>query len=191
MKVVEHHSVEELRRLFQRERDARLAKRLWVVWQARIGLTEPQITASAGLSRRQVQEWVRRYNLEGLAGLRDRPGRGRKPILSPEEKQQLSTRVEEGPREDDVCSLRGLDVQAFIEQQFGKRMSLAAVYLLLHELGYSWLVPRPKHRKSDPAAVEAFKKKFPTNWRRPKPLIQKKNSSCSSKTSAASDSKVR
>lgn len=191
MKVVEHHSAEELRQLFQREKDARLAKRLWIVWQARLGQTEPQITAAIGMSRRVVQEWVRRYNLEAMAGLQDRSGRGRKPILSPEEKQQVAARVEDGSREGDVCSLRGLDLQAFIQEQFGKQMSLAAVYFLLHELGYSWLMPRPRHRQSNPAAIEAFKKKFPTNWRRYKPLIQKKKSSCFSRTSAASDNKGR
>ena len=43
MTVVEHHSVEELQTLFQRERVARLAKRLWIVWQAWRGHTAPEI----------------------------------------------------------------------------------------------------------------------------------------------------
>ena len=34
----------------------------------------------------------------------------------------------------------------------------AEVYGLLHELGYEWLVPRSKHRKSDPDAIAALKK---------------------------------
>lgn len=158
MTVVEHHSMGELQVLFRREKDARLAKRIWVVWQARAGLTEPQITASIGLARRTVQTWVRRYNEEGLAGLRDRLGRGRQPILSPEEQQAVAQRLEAGPQEGDVCSLRGLDFQKFIKDRFGKLMSLSAVYDLLHDLDYEWLVPRSKHRKSDPEAITAFKK---------------------------------
>jgi hypothetical protein len=31
----------------------------------------------------------------------------------------------------------------------------------LHRLGYACLRPRPKHRKSDPAAQEAFKQALP------------------------------
>jgi transposase len=158
MTVVEHHSVEELQDLFRREKNARVAKRIWIVWQARVGLTEPQITAGIGLARRTVQAWVQRYNEEGLAGLQDRVGRGRKSILSAEERQAVAQRLEEGPQEGDVCSLRGLDFQQFIEDQFGKSMSLSAVYDLLHDLGYEWLVPRSKHRKSDPDALAAFKK---------------------------------
>lgn len=158
MTVVEHHLVGELQELFRQEKDARIAKRIWMVWQARAGLTEPQITAGIGVARRTVQAWVQRYNEEGLAGLRDRLGRGRKPILLPEEQQAVAQRLEAGPQEGDVCSLRGLDFQKFIEDQFGKLMSLSAVYDLLHDLDYEWLVPRSKHRKSDPEAIAAFKK---------------------------------
>lgn len=158
MTVVEHHSVDELQELFRQEKDARVSKRIWIVWQARAGRIEPQITESIGMARRTVQTWVQRYNAEGLAGLQDRAGRGRKPILLPLEQQAVAQRLEAGPQEGDVCSLRGLDFQQFIEDRFGKRMSLSAVYDLLHDLGYEWLVPRSKHRKSAPEAIAAFKK---------------------------------
>lgn len=35
MTVVEHHSAEELQALFRQEQEARRAKRIWIVWQAR------------------------------------------------------------------------------------------------------------------------------------------------------------
>ena len=152
MTVVEHHSVEELQTLFRQEQEARRAKRLWIVWQARLGQTAPEIAKGIGVSRRAVQEWVRRYNNEGLAGLETRSGQGREPILSEAERQLVAQRVETGPQEGDVCSLRGVDFQKFVESQFGKLLSLTTVYRLLHELGYEWLVPRPKHRKNDPDA---------------------------------------
>ncbi len=158
MTVVEHHSVDELQELFRREKDARVSMRIWMVWQARSGLTEPQITAGIGMARRTVQDWGQRYNEEGLAGLRDRAGRGRKPILSLEEQQAVAQRLDKGSQEGDVCSLRGLDFQKFVEDRFSKRMSLSAVYDLLHDLGYEWLASRSKHRKSDPDAIAAFQK---------------------------------
>jgi transposase len=68
--------------------------------------------------------------------------------------------VEAGPQAGDVSSLRGVDFQKFIEARFGKLMSLTSVSRVLHELGDEWLVPRPKHRKNDPAAMAAFKKSF-------------------------------
>ena len=191
MTVVERHSAEELQGLFRQEKSARLAKRIWIVWQARLGRTEPEITAAIGLARRAVQSWVQRYNAEGLVGLRDRVGRGRKPILSQDEQQVVVERVEQGPREGDVCSLRGVDFQKFIEAQFGKLMSLSAVYDLPHDLGYEWLVPRSKHRKSDPEAVAAFKKKSRKNSRGFRPSIPSSRSSPSSRMNVDSVNRER
>ena len=158
MTVVEQHSADQLQQLFRQERDALRSKRSWIVWQARLGLTALQIADGIGMSRRAVQHWVQRYNQEGLAGLETCTGRGRRPILSADERRALVQRVEAGPQQDDVCSLRGVDFQPFVQTQFGKLLSLTTVYRLLHELGYQWLVPRPKHRKSDPDAVAEFKK---------------------------------
>lgn len=141
MTVVEHHTAEELQALFRQERNARRAKRIWIVWQARQGHTAPEIAEGIGLSRRAVQEWVRRYNGEGLGGLETRSGQGREPILSEDERQLVAERVEAGPQDGDVCSLRSVDFQKFLETQFGKLMSLTSEYRVLHELGYEWLVP--------------------------------------------------
>lgn len=191
MTVVEHHCVDELQELFRREKDARVSKRIWMVWQARTGLTEPQITAGIGMARRTVQDGVQRSNAEGLAGLRDRAGRGRQPILSLEEQQAVAQHLDEGPQEGDVCSLRGLDFQKFVEDHFGKLMSLSAVDDWLHDLGYEWLVPRSKHCKSDPDAMAAFKYKFPKNSRRFRPSIPTNKSSPAFKMSVDSVSRGR
>jgi transposase len=43
---------------------------------ARAGLLRPRKPAT-------VYRWLRRFRAEGAAGLRDRPGRGRKPAFSP------------------------------------------------------------------------------------------------------------
>jgi transposase len=39
--------------------------------------------------------------------------------------------------------------------------SLPAVYWLLHRLNYSYLRPRPRHRKADPEAIGEFKRNWP------------------------------
>lgn len=113
-------------------------------------------------SRRACQDWVRRYNEQGLEALEERRGRPRKPVLSDEEEAAFRERVEAGPTEADaVCSLRGKDFQRVLAAEFGLLRSLTGVYRLLHDLGYSYLRPRPRHRKSDPEAIEAFKREWP------------------------------
>lgn len=162
MDVREHLPLEELIRLERGEKDASRSRRLRIVILAIGGYTAPAIAMSVGLSRRICQRWVARYNAEGLAGLEDRRGQEPEPTLTPEQEQQVCQRLEAGPRpEDRVCSLRGVEVQRILATELGVQRSLPAVYHLLHRLGYSYLRPRPRHRRADPQAQEAFRRLLP------------------------------
>lgn len=159
MHVEDHLSLVELKRLARSEQDARFSRRLQMVVLAVEGYTAPAIARSLSCSRRTCQQWVQRYNAEGLVGLQDKPGRGKAPLLTAEEQLQLKQRIDAGPTtEDGVCALRGKDIQRILAEEFGKVRSLDAVYYLLHQLGYSSLVPRPQHRKADREAQADFKK---------------------------------
>lgn len=167
MDVVEHLSLAELKRLARVEQDVKLAKRMQMVVLAIEGYTAPAIAQSLGFSRRGCQQWVQRYNADGLEGLRDKPGRGKAPLLTPDEQARLKQRMDAGPTpEDGVCTLRGKDIQRILKEEFGKVRSLGTVYYLLHQLGYSSLVPRPQHRLADPEAQAAFKKSSRRSWKK-------------------------
>ena len=190
MNVVSHHSEQQLQQLADREPRADRAKRLRTVLMARQGFTAPEVAICTGFSPRSVQEWVARYNREGLSGLATKPGRGRKPSLTPEEAEQLKQRLDAGPLPDDgVCTLRGKDVQRILQHEFGQLRSLNAVYGLLHRLGYSSLVPRPQHPQADPAAQEEFKKSSASGWTKFKRNTPTAGCKSSTKTKHGSDSK--
>ena len=159
MHVEERHGVDELRGLARKARDGRIRTRLQVLVLAKHGHTAVCTAELLGMSRRMVQKWVQRYNEDGLSGLSDRSGRGRPCKLSEAQRLQLQQRIEAGPREgDSVCTLRGTDIQEILEQEFNVLYHLNGVYALLHRLGYSCLMPRPRHRKTDPKVQAAFKK---------------------------------
>jgi len=162
MHVESHLSLEQLERLERDEPDAAKAKRLRIIILALKGYTAPSISMSLGPSRRICQRWVRRYNESGLAGLEDRRGQEPRPLLTPEQEAEIRQRLDAGPTaEDGVCSLRGRDIQAVLGSEFGLVRSLATVYHLLHRLGYSYLRPRPRHRRADPEAQAAFRRELP------------------------------
>lgn len=150
MTLVEHHMAKELMHCHPQAKCPRLANRLWIVWHAMLGRTEPEITVLPGVSRRSIQGWLRRYNLECL---QEPSGRERKPHLTAEERQLVAESVAAGLGPDEVCSLRGVESHHFIQARFDNRMSISAVYNVLQDPGYSCLVPRPRHRKSDPVAI--------------------------------------
>ena len=154
--------IEELKRLERNEKNADRARRLRIVILAIEGWTAPAIGMAVGLSRRICQRWVYRYNDLGWEGLDDRRGRKPQSPLTPEQEAAIHLRIESGPNDkDEVCSLRGKDFQRILADEFGLLRSLSAVYHLLHRLGYSYLRPRPRHRKADRAAIEAFRQQWP------------------------------
>jgi transposase len=167
MEVAGHLPLEELKRLERVEKNADRARRLRIVILAAEGWTAPAVAMAVGLSRRICQRWVARYNTAGLIGLDDRRGQEPGPPLSIEQEAALRTRIEVGPlAEDSVCSLRGKDFQRILAEEFGLLRSLSGVYYLLHQLGYSYLRPRPRHRQADPEVIEQFKREWPERIRR-------------------------
>lgn len=162
MKVKDHLPLAKLQRLERIEKDAHRAKRLRIILLGIEGWTAPAVAMAVGLSRRICQRWVQRYNEFGLAGLDDQRGSEPRLPLSGEQQAEVCQRLDAGPtEEDEVCTLRGKDVQRILANEFNLLRSLPGVYHFLHRLGYSCLRPRPRHRKADPAAIELFQREWP------------------------------
>ena len=158
MYVENHHTTEQLQDLARDIREQRLWRRFQAVILAKQGRAAAEIAEVLGCSLRAVKNWVAQYNRGGAAALRERPRSGRPRLLDPEHYPRLKRRLDEPPRpEDGTCVLRGADVQRILRQEFGAAMGRQAVYDLLHQLGYSSLMPRPQHEEADPEVQEFFK----------------------------------
>jgi hypothetical protein len=55
------------------------------------GMTLTDIAATVGLSRRNTYKWIQQFLQDGLAGLEDKPGRGRRrgPLQPPREQRDM------------------------------------------------------------------------------------------------------
>jgi transposase len=158
MQVTNHHDLAELRRR-RRKADPRLGLRIQIIILALEGRTAPQIAASLGVSRRNLQEYVRRYNRDGLVGLEDQRRGSNYRLLSVAQEQQTIEYLDRTAADPRAGVRRGEDLRRWIEQRFGVLYTLPGIYALLHRLGYSSLMPRPRHAQADPQAQAEFKKK--------------------------------
>jgi transposase len=159
MRVLPHNPIDDLRRLERHKSHRPIAMRLRIVVLACQGKTAGQIAAATGTSRRPVQEWVRRYNAQGVEGLWDRPRSGQPTKLPRQQEQAFKKRLLNGPIQGDdsgLCTLRGKDAQRILANEFGVNYSLGGAIDLLHRLGLSCLKPRPRHRKNDPEAMRQW-----------------------------------
>jgi transposase len=110
------------------------------------------------VSRRMVNEWVKRFNEKGIDGLIEKPRSGRPPALSTEQLEKLKEYVVSHAIKPDGRRLKGTLVIAYIEQAFGVSYRLTNIYRLLHRLNFSWITSRSKHPKQSQDAQENFKK---------------------------------
>jgi transposase len=161
-------SAAELRREAVRCRETTTARRMLALALVLEGSSRGAAARAAGMDRQTLRDWVHRYNVEGLAGLHDRPRSGRKPRLTPEQLAEVEKVVDDGPdpETDGVVRWRRVDLQALIKARFDVELHERSVGKLLHRLGFARLSVRPQHPSSEPEAQDAFKKISPSWCRR-------------------------
>lgn len=122
------------------------------------GEQAPQIAGALGRARRSVQAWVYAYRDGGIDALEPGKSTGRPVKLPRDRERAFAERVKAGPTEADggVCVLRGEDARRILGREFGVAYTLQGVYDLLDRLNLSCLVPRPRHRKNDPRAMQQW-----------------------------------
>ena len=192
LRVTPHVSLAELKRTAGVEKCARVRERILALRYLQAGHTVPEAGQIFSLGETQLRHWVHRYNAQGVKGLQDRPRSGQPPKLKQEQVAAFRVRLEAEPRPaDGVCALRAKHLQGILHREFGAEYTMAGTYFLLHRLGYSCLVPRPRHPKSDPQKQEEFKKNFQRVWRKSKPPIRGNAWKSGDKTKRGSGNKVR
>lgn len=182
---------DELEAIVRAEKNAKLANRYRAVARAMRGRTAQEAAEDVCVSRRSVQEWVRRFNEGGPEALADQPRSGAPRKLDAQQEAEVVRWLERGPEDPEIPAWRGRLVRDRIEDHFNKRLSLSAAYDLLHRLGYEPLRPRPRHRKNDPEAMEAWEERAPLLSGASASSGRTSTSRSGSRTRPASDSRAR
>ena len=151
---------EELRRLARLEANGRVACRLLALANALDGMSRERAARQAGMDRQTLRDWVIRFNAEGVAGLCDRPRRGRPPFLGEGQMAAFKALVLRGPdpERDGLSSWTAKDLCRLVEKRFGVSYSENGMLDLLHGLDLSWQKTRPVHPQANLKAQQTFKK---------------------------------
>ncbi len=105
-----------------------------------------------------LREWLIRFITEGVEGLQEKPGKGRKRKLPGEKEEDFRKQVEELQKNREGGRVRGEDIRVLLKEKFSVEHALPGVYHVLKRCGLSWISGRSKHPKSDPLIQEDFKK---------------------------------
>jgi transposase len=161
LKIRDDIAPSELRRLARRERDGRVAARMYAIAHALEGMSRAEAARLAGMERQALRDAVVGYNAWGLEGLRDRP-KGHPPqLLSEDEEAALKAAILRGPdpQRDGTCSWTRPDLVQWMEAHLGKSCHPASLSHILHRMGLSRQKARASHPKRDPRASEHFRKR--------------------------------
>ena len=168
LRLREDYGARDLRALARGSRDANQTRRLLALAAIYEGASRGAAAEIGGVQRQTMRDWVAAFNAHGPAGLIDGKAPGQRPRLNPEQRAALQRVVEAGPDPavDGLVRWRLIDLAQWVFAEFGIAVSKQTLSRMLRRMGYRKLSARPRHHAQDPAALAAFKKTFPSAWRR-------------------------
>lgn len=86
------------------------------------GVKQDDVAQQLGCSSLRVAKWTSRFRRAGLEGLRDKPGRGRKPSLKAEQVEQVVTKVNRPPQGRQRWSLRSMAQETGVSRSSVQRI---------------------------------------------------------------------
>jgi transposase len=151
----------ELRRLAKKEPRRRTMQRMLALANAMDGMSRTEAARAAGIERQSLRDAILRFNVEGLAGLIDRPYGRRPERLTQGEQAALVAHVLRGPDPEQGEPSRWTlpDLCRFVEERFDKQMCPQSMSRVVRRLGLSKQKARPVHPQRDAKAAEAFAKR--------------------------------
>ena len=135
---VKGYRAEDIKELLTANESYIIAIRLYLVYQVALGHSSRSVAEMHGISFKQVTNWVHRFENEGLEGLKDRKGRGRKALLSKDKLKRIKSLVlRENPSNNGYKAVKwtGPLLARWIESNYGIRYQKAQIYNMLGRLG--------------------------------------------------------
>lgn len=146
-----------LDKTYRNEHDAHVKERLLLI--IRISSDKQYIEAVASelhKSRAWAYKWYKRYNDEGLEGLRDKPRSGRPSFIDEEEIMKIRTELSTSNTGWDTK-----EVMDLIKKKTGVKYHEDHIRRLLHQWGFSLKAPEKKFvKRASDKDIKDFKKGY-------------------------------
>ena len=141
-----------LNRRLKKEKNPETRDRIRGIILLKKGHRLQEIANIMGVNRRTVYNWRRRYEEEGIEGLKTREKPGRKRKLSDEDMERLKDLL----KQKDYWTTRG--VRNLIKIEFGIEYTLRHVARILRKLGMKYQKPYVNDYRRPENAEEILKK---------------------------------
>lgn len=147
--------VEELRSLHRQTSDRRIADRFKAVLMRNDGKTWEEIAKTLLLDDSTIRRYVDMYKQDGAEGLLVWECRGRKSLLSFEQKAELSRHLESH------CYQQASDVVAYVKEVYGVTYTVDGITKVMRSLGFAYkkfsTVPAEANLEKQEEFIEEYK----------------------------------
>lgn len=108
VQITEQEKQELQRRVKSPTVSKRDSLRAQIILRRAEGVKQREVAEQLGVSVACVNKWSQRFEREGMEGLKDRAGRGRRPSIPPEKVEQVITRATRPPKPRKRWSVRAM-----------------------------------------------------------------------------------
>lgn len=162
---VKGYNPDQIKRLFRADERYTIGIRLYAVYQVSLGKASRNLEELYNTSFKQITNWVHQFEKDGVDGLRDKPGRGRKPRLPEEQLEQVrQVLLNESPETQgfNTSTWSGPILRDYIKKTYGIDYKKAQIYNILKSMGLTYQKGKASYAEADDQAkqefVEALKK---------------------------------
>lgn len=121
--IVSSEQEAELRRVLNRSTSTqREVRRARIILERASGLSQAETAERVGVNRPVVALWEKRFQMQGLAGLTDAQGRGRKPSIAAEKRERVIVGATRPPNRKGRWSVRTMAREAEVSPATVQRL---------------------------------------------------------------------
>jgi transposase len=146
-----------LKRL-KKEAQAETRMRLLGMEHLKEGKSTKEVGEILKISRISIRKWYNRYKKEGIEGLRNKAGKGRKSLMPKDKEEEIRKEIEALQAERAGGRIRGQDVQQRLKEKVGINYSMGSIYHVLKKHKMSGITARSIHPTTNQEEQESFKK---------------------------------
>src|ERR1700744_392027 len=138
---VKGYSPSDIKSLFRDDERYTIGIRLYAVYQVSLGKSSRELEELYNTSFKQIINWGHQFEKEGIGGLRDKEGRGRKAKLEPAHEEKLKQLLsEEKPSSYgyNTATWTGPLLIDWLKNRYGIEYKKAQIYNIIKSLGFSY-----------------------------------------------------
>lgn len=166
---VKGYQPEQIKALFRKDERYTIGIRLYAIYQVSLGQPSRKLEELYNTSFKQITNWVHQFEREGINGLRDKEGRGRKPKLIAGQLTRIKELLlKESPSDHgfNTATWTGPILIEWIKKQYGFEYKKAHIYNIIRSLGFSYQKGKGIFPEADSQKQETFKEGLKKTARR-------------------------